>query len=53
MGKDLYNRYPQSAKQVFDEADEALGGNLVKLIFEGQQVRTMFSWIGMKTQHHD
>ncbi|GAB5591262.1 hypothetical protein Unana1_06162 [Umbelopsis nana] len=37
MGKDLYNRYPQSAKQVFDEADEALGGNLVKLIFEGQQ----------------
>lgn len=38
MGKDLYNRYPQSAKQVFDEADEALGGNLVKLIFEGQQV---------------
>ncbi|KAG2179314.1 hypothetical protein INT44_006159 [Umbelopsis vinacea] len=31
MGKDLYTRYPHSAKQVFDEADEALGGNLSKL----------------------
>jgi [acyl-carrier-protein] S-malonyltransferase len=40
MGKDLYNRYPQSAKQVFDEADDALGGGLVKLIFDGQQVRS-------------
>lgn len=38
MGKDLYNRYPKSAKEVFDQADEALGGGLVKLIFEGQQV---------------
>ncbi|CAM0135848.1 unnamed protein product [Umbelopsis sp. WA50703] len=37
MGKDLYNQYPKSAKEVFDQADEALGGGLVKLIFDGQQ----------------
>jgi hypothetical protein len=43
MGKDLYNQYPKSAKEVFDQADEALGGGLVKLIFDGQQVSNLAS----------
>ncbi|CAO3638111.1 unnamed protein product [Cunninghamella blakesleeana] len=37
MGKDLYDQYPNSAKEVFDEVDEALGMSLQKLIFEGDQ----------------
>ncbi|KAL4211772.1 malonyl CoA-acyl carrier protein trans [Rhizopus microsporus] len=37
MGKDLYSLYPRSAKQVFEEADEALKYGLSKLIFEGKQ----------------
>ncbi|CAG8596333.1 18213_t:CDS:2, partial [Dentiscutata erythropus] len=36
MGKDLYSDYP-SARQVFEEADDALGSNLTKLMFEGHQ----------------
>lgn len=38
MGKDLYEMYPRSAKLVFDEADEAVGGGLKSLTFEGDQV---------------
>ena len=34
MGMDFYDSYP-AAKQVFDRADEVLGGNFSKLIFEG------------------
>jgi len=37
MGKDLYATFA-SARKVFDEADDALGGGLKKLAFEGQQV---------------
>ncbi|CDS10730.1 hypothetical protein LRAMOSA11216 [Lichtheimia ramosa] len=37
MGKDLYQMYPRSAKLVFDEADEAVGGGLKSLTFEGDQ----------------
>ncbi|CAG8447548.1 3548_t:CDS:10 [Scutellospora calospora] len=36
MGKDLYSNYP-SARKVFEEADDVLGLNLTKLVFEGQQ----------------
>ncbi|CAG8539097.1 3904_t:CDS:10 [Paraglomus brasilianum] len=36
MGKDLYATFA-SARKVFDEADDALGGGLKKLAFEGQQ----------------
>lgn len=36
--------YPRSAKLVFDEADEAVGGGLKSLTFEGDQVRHC-SWI--------
>lgn len=36
MGRDLYDRYPV-ARAVFDEADEALGFSLSKLIFEGPE----------------
>ncbi|CAG8555811.1 1227_t:CDS:2, partial [Paraglomus occultum] len=36
MGKDLYATFA-SAREVFDEADDALGGGLKKLAFEGQQ----------------
>ncbi|CAG8716164.1 13241_t:CDS:2, partial [Cetraspora pellucida] len=36
MGKDLYSDYP-SARQVFEEADDALGFKLTKLMFEGHQ----------------
>jgi len=36
MGRDLYDRFP-SARAVFDEADEALGFSLSKLIFEGPE----------------
>ena len=36
MGRDLYNNFP-TAKAVFDEADEALGFPLSKLIFEGPE----------------
>lgn len=39
MGKDLYHLYPRSARLVFDEADEAVGGHLRQLIFDGQQVQ--------------
>lgn len=34
MGRDLYDHFP-SARAVFDEADEALGFPLSKIIFEG------------------
>ena len=36
MGKEIYNAFP-SAKDVFDEADDALSFNLTKLIFEGNE----------------
>jgi len=36
MGKDLYEKY-SSARQVFDEADDALGFSLSKLCFEGSE----------------
>ncbi len=36
MGRDLYDRFP-AARAVFDEADEALGFPLSKLIFEGPE----------------
>ena len=36
MGKDLYDSYP-SAKQVFEEANEALRFDLAKLCFEGPE----------------
>ena len=36
MGKDLYDSYP-TAKQVFEEANEALGFDLAKLCFEGPE----------------
>ncbi|KAG0272116.1 hypothetical protein BGZ95_012147 [Linnemannia exigua] len=36
MGKDLYDTYPV-ARQVVDEADDALGGTLKNVMFEGSQ----------------
>ena len=36
MGRDLYDHFP-AAKAIFDEADEALGFPLSKLIFEGPE----------------
>ncbi|KAF9584049.1 hypothetical protein BGW38_007741 [Lunasporangiospora selenospora] len=36
MGKDLYDAYPV-ARQVVDEADDALGGTLRHVMFEGSQ----------------
>src|ERR1700716_798818 len=36
MGRDFYDKFP-AAKAVFDEADEALGFPLSKLIFEGPE----------------
>ena len=36
MGRDLYDNFP-TARAVFDEADEALGFALSKLIFEGPE----------------
>src|SRR5271154_4268122 len=36
MGRDLYNNFP-AARAVFDEADEALGFPLSRLIFEGPE----------------
>ncbi|CAG8648863.1 4854_t:CDS:10, partial [Acaulospora morrowiae] len=42
MGKDLYLSYP-SARRVFEEADETLGMNLSKLIFDGQQKDLMMT----------
>src|SRR3984885_9161411 len=36
MGRDLYDNFP-TAKAFFDEADEALGFSLSKLIFEGPE----------------
>ena len=36
MGRDLYDHFP-AARAVFDEADEALGFPLSKLIFEGPE----------------
>ncbi len=36
MGKDLYDNYAV-ARQVVDEADEALGGTLKNVMFEGSQ----------------
>ena len=36
MGRDLYDNFPV-ARAVFDEADEALGFSLSKLIFEGPE----------------
>ena len=36
MGRDLYDNFP-AAKAIFDEADEALGFPLSKLIFEGPE----------------
>jgi [acyl-carrier-protein] S-malonyltransferase len=36
MGRDLYDNFP-AARELFDEADEALGFPLSKLIFEGPE----------------
>ena len=36
MGRDFYENFP-AARAVFDEADEALGFSLSKLIFEGPE----------------
>src|ERR1700740_2796689 len=36
MGKDLFRRFP-AARKTFDEADEALGGKLSQLCFEGPE----------------
>ncbi len=36
MGRDLYERYP-AARQIFDEADDALGFRLSRLCFEGPE----------------
>jgi [acyl-carrier-protein] S-malonyltransferase len=36
MGRDLYDNFP-AARAVFDEADDALGFSLSKLIFEGPE----------------
>jgi [acyl-carrier-protein] S-malonyltransferase len=36
MGRDLYENFP-TARAIFDEADEALGFGLSKLIFEGPE----------------
>jgi [acyl-carrier-protein] S-malonyltransferase len=36
MGRDLYENFP-AARAIFDEADEALGFSLSKLIFEGPE----------------
>ncbi|KAJ3152996.1 hypothetical protein HDU86_005452 [Geranomyces michiganensis] len=36
MGSDIYEKY-QSARDVIDEADDAVGGRLKKLMFEGPQ----------------
>jgi [acyl-carrier-protein] S-malonyltransferase len=36
MGRDLYDQFPM-ARAVFDEADEALGFSLSKLIFDGPE----------------
>src|SRR3979411_1665114 len=36
MGRDLYGNFP-AARAVFDEADEALGFPLSRLIFEGPE----------------
>ncbi|MCU1226748.1 MAG: [acyl-carrier-protein] S-malonyltransferase [Edaphobacter sp.] len=36
MGRDLYDKFP-AARATFDEADEALGFRLSKLIFEGPE----------------
>jgi [acyl-carrier-protein] S-malonyltransferase len=36
MGKDLYERF-DSARRVFDQADEALGSSLSRLCFEGPE----------------
>lgn len=36
MGRDLYDNFP-AARTVFDEADDALGFSLSKLIFEGPE----------------
>jgi [acyl-carrier-protein] S-malonyltransferase len=36
MGRDLYENFP-AAQAIFDEADEALGFSLSKLIFEGPE----------------
>lgn len=36
MGRDLYENFP-TARAIFDEADEALGFSLSKLIFEGPE----------------
>ncbi|WP_333594939.1 ACP S-malonyltransferase, partial [Anaerospora hongkongensis] len=36
MGKELYERF-ESAKAVFDSADEALGFSITKLCFEGPE----------------
>src|SRR5260370_42655401 len=36
MGRDLYDNFP-TARAVFDEADEALGFPISKLIFEGPE----------------
>src|SRR5580700_4664446 len=36
MGRDLYNNFP-AARAVFEEADEALGFSLSKVIFDGPE----------------
>ncbi|MCU1247506.1 MAG: malonyl CoA-acyl carrier protein transacylase [Edaphobacter sp.] len=42
MGRDLYDKF-RAAKAVFDEADEALGFPLSKLIFEGPEDQLKFT----------
>ncbi|KAI8344726.1 malonyl CoA-acyl carrier protein transacylase [Chlamydoabsidia padenii] len=37
MGKDLYDRFPETTKQVYDEVDEALNMPLRSMIFNGDQ----------------
>ncbi|KAI8069941.1 acyl transferase/acyl hydrolase/lysophospholipase [Gongronella butleri] len=37
MGKDIYDRYTSTVKEVYEEADAALGESLQDLIFDGDQ----------------
>jgi len=40
MGRDFYEKYP-AAKRVFDEADQLLGRELTKIIFEGPEEKLL------------
>ncbi|ORX46566.1 acyl-carrier-protein S-malonyltransferase [Hesseltinella vesiculosa] len=37
MGKDIYDRFTSTVKDVYDEADEAMGQSLRAMIFDGDQ----------------